>query len=183
MKLDLDKEQLGRRNRGRAGRNRNFAHGRLRIACGMGQDGRPLLSSRCSLDSEMSSLLARGACWPVLTIALAVWHHWFVGLAFFECGLFMAQTTLHLLLSHYYRRSTTCLFCGRSYLPKGHSKGPDVVGVPRPYALCSFLYPPPLDLSPPVAVVLPSTPALVIPLSQGLDREHPPRPAPASLAF
>lgn len=94
----------------------------------MGQDGRPLLSSRCSLDSEMSSLLARGGCWPVLTIALAVWHHWFVGLAFFECGLFMAQTTLHLLLSHYYRRSTTCLFCGRSYLPKGHSKGPDVVG-------------------------------------------------------
>lgn len=49
-------------------------------------------------------------------------------LAFFECGLFHATTTLHLLLLHYYRRSTTCLFCGRSYLPKGHSKGPDVVG-------------------------------------------------------
>lgn len=40
----------------------------------------------------------------------------------------MPQTTLRLLLSHYYRRSTSCLFCGRSHLPKGHSKGPDAVG-------------------------------------------------------
>lgn len=39
-----------------------------------------------------------------------------------------ATTTLRLLLSHYYRRSTSCLFCGRSHLPKGHSKGPDAVG-------------------------------------------------------
>lgn len=39
-----------------------------------------------------------------------------------------ARATLRLLLLHYNRRSTACLFCGRSYLPKGHSKGPDAVG-------------------------------------------------------
>jgi hypothetical protein len=41
---------------------------------------------------------------------------------------FMPQRLVHLLLSHYHRRSTSCLFCGRSHLPKGHSKGPDAVG-------------------------------------------------------
>jgi hypothetical protein len=96
----------------------------------------------------------------------------------------MPQRLVRLLLFHYHRRSTSCLFCGRSHLPKGHSKGPDAVGGAK--AIRSVLFFISASLDPLTAVrpvVLPSTPALVIPLPQGLDREHPPRPAPASLAF
>jgi hypothetical protein len=101
-------------------------------------------------------------------------------------ALFMPQRLVRLLLFHYHRRSTSCLFCGRSHLPKGHSKGPDAVGGAKAIRSVLFFISASLDLPSPLSVrpvVLPSAPALVIPLPQGLDREHPPRPAPASLAF
>jgi hypothetical protein len=70
--------------------------------------------------------------------------------------------------------------------PKAIRKAPTLSVVLRPYALCYFLYLPPLFIPSPLSalVVLPSTPATRhTNLPQGLDREHPPRPAPASLAF
>lgn len=70
----------------------------------------------------MSSFGSGGLCTSDRALALlALEWAW-------RCWLFMPLATLRLLLSHYNRRSTSCLFCGRSYLPKGHSKGPDAVG-------------------------------------------------------
>jgi hypothetical protein len=66
-------------------------------------------------------------------------------------ALFMPQRLVRLLLFHYHRRSTSCLFCGRSHLPKGHSKGPDAVGGAKAIRSVLFFISASLDLPSPLS--------------------------------